>query len=73
MLLPAVLMIAILWLGACAMDGSDLRVPCPPMVEYTGAEQTTAVDEVEALPEGSVIVRMLGDYAALRDQARACF
>jgi hypothetical protein len=31
-----------------------------------------AADEVEALPDAAVIVRMLGDYAVLRDQARAC-
>jgi hypothetical protein len=42
------------------------------VVEYTSAEQTRAADEVEALLEGAVIVRMLSDYAALRDQARAC-
>ena len=42
------------------------------MVEYTSAEQARAADEVEELPEGAVIIRMLGDYAVLRDQARAC-
>lgn len=29
-------------------------------------------DEVEALPEGADIVRMLSDYAVLRELARAC-
>lgn len=28
--------------------------------------------EVAALPEGAMVVRMLSDYAVLRDQARAC-
>jgi hypothetical protein len=42
------------------------------MVDYTGADQARAADEVEALPEGAVIVRMLSEYAVLRDQARAC-
>jgi hypothetical protein len=32
--------------------------------------QARAADEVEALPEGAVVVRMLSDYAVLRDQAR---
>lgn len=32
----------------------------------------TAADEVEELLEGAVIIRMLGDYAVLRDQVRAC-
>ena len=65
-------LIAMLWLSACAMAGSDALAPCPPIVDYTAADQATAADEVEALPEGAVIVRMLGDYAVLRDQARAC-
>lgn len=65
-------MTAMLWLTGCAMGGSDVRAPCPPVVEYTTAEQARAADEVEALPEGAVIVRMLGDYAVLREQARAC-
>ena len=61
-----------LWLTGCAMGGSDTRAPCPPVVEYTAADQARAADEVEALLEGAVVVRMLSDYAALRDQARAC-
>ena len=61
-----------LWLTGCATAGSDARTPCPPVVDYTSAEQARAADEVEALPEGAVIVRMLGDYAVLREQARAC-
>jgi hypothetical protein len=42
------------------------------VVAYTAAEQVRAAEEVEALPEGAMLVRMLGDYAVLRDQARAC-
>ncbi len=54
------------------MAGSDTRAPCPPVVGYTAEDQARAADEVDALPEGAVIVRMLGDYAVLRDQARTC-
>ncbi len=61
-----------LWLSACATAGSDGQAPCPPVVDYTAADQARAADEVGALPEGAMIVRMLGDYAVLRDQARAC-
>ena len=61
-----------LWLTGCAMGGFDVRAPCPPVVDYTPADQTRAADEVEKLPESSAIVRMLSDYAVLRDQARAC-
>lgn len=66
------LLIVTLWLTGCAMAGSDTRAPCPPIVDYTSADQARAANEVEALPEGAVIVQMLGDYAVLRDQARAC-
>jgi hypothetical protein len=69
---PAAHLIVTLWLTGCAMGGSETRVPCPPVVKYTSAEQARAAEEVEALPEGAVIVRMLSDYAVLRDQARAC-
>lgn len=68
----AVPLIAMLWLTGCAMAGSDHRVPCPPVVDYNTADQARAAQEVEALPESAVVVRMLGDYAVLRDQARAC-
>ena len=54
------------------MGGSDTRAPCPLVVEYSAADLTRAAVEVEALPESAVIVRMLGDYAVLRGQARAC-
>ena len=69
---PAVPLIAMLWLTGCAMVGSETRAPCPPVVEYTSDDQARAADEVGALPEAAVIVRMLSDYAVLRDQARAC-
>ena len=53
------------------MAGSDAGAPCPSVVQYTAAEQARAADEVDALPEGAVIVRMLSDYAVLREQTRA--
>lgn len=68
----AALMITTLWLTGCATGGSDTRAPCPPVVDYTAADQVRAADELEALPEDAIVVRMLSDYAVLRDQARAC-
>ena len=61
-----------LWLSACAMAGFDARATCPPVAEYSAADQARAADEVDALSEGAMIVRMLSDFAVLRDQARAC-
>jgi hypothetical protein len=61
-----------LWLTGCATGSSDDPAVCPPVVDYTAADQATAADEVEALPDSAVIIWMLSDYAVLRDQARAC-
>jgi len=41
-------------------------------VEYSASDQTRSAIELEALPDGAMVVRMLGDYAVLRDQARTC-
>ena len=65
-------LIAMLWLTACAMGGFEGVAPCAPVVEYTSADQVLAADEVDTLPEGAMTVRMMSDYAVLRDQARAC-
>ncbi|MCL7466772.1 hypothetical protein [Phaeovulum sp. NW3] len=54
------------------MASSDTAAPCPPVVDYNAGDQARAADEVEKLQESSAIVRMLSDYAVLRDQARAC-
>ena len=69
----AALAAATIFLTACAGASSD-TVPsaCPPVVEYSRAEQARAAEEVATLPEGALIVTWLADYAVLRDQARAC-
>jgi hypothetical protein len=60
-------------LSACATGSSEgLSRVCPPVVEYGNVEQNLAAAEVEELPEGAVVVRMLSDYAMIRDQVRAC-
>lgn len=64
-------MIATLSLSGCATESSD-TAPCPPVVEYSTADQTRAAAEVEAMPENAVLVRMMSNYAVMRDQARAC-
>ena len=61
-----------LWLTGCAMAGSKGQAVCPPVVAYTTTDQARAADEIRAMPVGTVVVRMLSDYAVLRDQARAC-
>lgn len=61
-------------LTACATAGSERRVVaiCPPVVEYTSAFQSQAAEELSLLSEYSATVRMISDYAVMREQARAC-
>lgn len=59
-------MIVTLWLTGCGMGGSEAVAPCPPVVEYSTADQARAADDFEALPEGAVVIRMLSDYTVMR-------
>lgn len=43
----------------------------PTVKDYPSAVQAQAADELEALPEGSVLPVLIGDYAVLREQLRA--
>ena len=62
-----------LWLTGCVRVGFDAPPGvCPPVVEYSRAEQARVAEEIAALPEGALIVGWLAGYAVLRDQARAC-
>jgi len=70
----AVLAIATISLTGCATGGSEMdnNTVCPPVVEYTRDVQARAVQELQLLPERSLIVKMMGDYAVMRDQAQVC-
>ena len=60
-------------LSACATANSDRVVGvCPPVVEYSYAEQTRAADEIEALPKGAFLTEWMADYNMLREQVRIC-
>ena len=61
------------FLSACATVSSELVAGvCPPVVEYSQGFQARAAEELPLLPVGSAIVKMLGDYAIIREQARIC-
>ena len=69
----AALAAATILLTACAGVGSETAPSaCPPVVAHSRAEQARVAEEVAALPEGALILGWLADYAALRDQTRAC-
>ena len=62
------LLTGFLLLSACAGVSSN----CPIPKEYTGAIQSQAADELEALPSGAVLAAMIADYGVMRAEARAC-
>jgi len=66
--------IATIWLSGCTTGASDLTVlgVCPPVVAYSREFQAQAAEELALLPEHSAAVKMLSDYAVMREQARAC-
>jgi hypothetical protein len=60
-------------LAACATVSSEPVVGvCPPVVEYSQAEQAQAADEIASLPRNAVIIGWISDYSVMRDQARSC-
>jgi hypothetical protein len=70
----AVLVIVTSWLtggGTAGFDTSGVAA-CPPVVEYSREFQARAAEELAQLPERSAIAEMMGDYAVIREQARAC-
>ena len=69
-----VLVIATSLLTGCATGASEPRVAtvCPPVVHYSRELQARAAEELALLPDGSAVVELMGDYAVMRGQARAC-
>ena len=69
----AVLVIATSWLTGCATAGFEAggASVCPPVVEYSREFQAKAAEELALLSDESAVVEMMGDYAVMRDQARA--
>lgn len=70
----AVLVIVTNWLTGCATEGFEAGgvAACPPVVEYSRELQAQAAEELALLSDGSAVVEMMGDYAVMRGQARAC-
>jgi hypothetical protein len=55
-------------LSGCAAPVSDAL---PPLKKYPPEIQSRAADELDALPEGSVLAQFMADYAVLRAQIKA--
>lgn len=61
-------------LSATALSSCETIRPaaCPPVKEYTKAEQAQAKQEVDQLSPGAILRTFIDDYKLLRDAARAC-
>lgn len=70
----AVLVLATIWLSGCATEGFEAGgvAACPPVMEYSRELQAQAAEELALLSDRSAVEEMMGDYAVMRDQARAC-
>lgn len=67
--LPSIALTALL--AACAPVASE--PVCFALVPYDGQTQRHAAEALAALPDGSVLVRMIDDYGDLRARIRgAC-
>lgn len=64
--LPSILL---LFLVACSPTITNV---CPPIEVYSKEFNKELAAEIEALPDSSLIPRVLSDYISLRDQLKTC-
>lgn len=64
-------LVACLLLAGCATPAPYLAT-CPPLKAYSHEFQRQAADQLEALPAGSPVVRLVTDYIALRKAVKDC-
>jgi hypothetical protein len=57
--------------GQC-QEPAAVTFVCPHLRQYSAVTQDRALAEYRALPAGSALKAMIGDYQNLRDQVRAC-
>ena len=64
---PAILLMLLTACGSISFNPT-----CPPLQEYSGAEQDLAANEMDkAVGEGYIMIpRLVVDYKVLRDQCR---
>lgn len=69
LILPFAVFIVLASLLACT---TPTVTTCPPIVAYTPQAMTQAATELSALPDGSQLAAMMGDYRRERAELRAC-
>jgi hypothetical protein len=63
-----------LFLTACDAETSSVvvKIVCPTINQYDAKTQERALSEYNALPAGSALRLLIGDYKRLRDQITVC-
>lgn len=63
-----------LLLTACEIGRSEtvVKIVCPTIRQYDNATLDRALKEYQALPPGSAIKMMIGDYRSLRAKIMVC-
>lgn len=63
-----------LLLTACVPENSKtvVKLICPTIRQYDQTTLDRALKEYQALPSGSAIKSMIGDYRVLRERIRVC-
>lgn len=64
------LLTAAVFLTGCETVVSEVA-GCPQLRTYSPEVQAKAADELDALPPGSVLPDLIGDYAVMREELRA--
>jgi hypothetical protein len=67
----AIIVLALALVG-CASTKPASTIACPYLRQYDQATLARVLEEYRSLPAGSPLRVMIGDYAVLRDQVRAC-
>ena len=62
-------LIGMMFLIGCSPVTSDT---CPTLFSYSDEFQAKAAGEMDALPEGSALAKLVGDYGVVRAETRVC-
>ena len=68
------LLAAVLLVTACVNDGaqSPSASVCPPVTVWSTSDQIALRAELDRLPAGAMLDRVVEEWVRLRDQLRAC-
>lgn len=63
------LILGCLVLAGCGTRPPDVHMRCPPLADYTPAQQRAVADDMLRMPEPTA--QMITDYGRLRQECRA--